>query len=132
MANKIAQRWGDRHVIVIGDSTGNNKKDVAADKTNYEIFEEILGMGSTEKFTNPPVQSRIIGANSNFYHKKVIVDPSCLTLIKDLELVAYKEDGSDIDKSNIDLTHAADAFTYGLWYFLPIKKKPRETRTIFI
>lgn len=121
MAQNIYAKYGkDRHVFICGDSAGNNKRDTAADKTNYQIFEEVLGVGCTKKVTNPLVQQRIISANSNFYHEKLIIDPSCKTLIKDLELLAWKEDGKDIEKT-IDLSHASDAYTYGVWYWLPLK-----------
>jgi hypothetical protein len=111
--------------IVIGDSTGNNKRDVAIDRTNYQHF-KAAGL-RTRKFRNPPVQSRIIGANSNLYHNRVVVDPSCKTLIRDLELLAWKEDGRDIDKSDITLSHASDAFAYGMHYHLPLKPDTSAT-----
>jgi len=130
MAEQIKAKYAnDRHVIVCGDSAGNNKRDVAATKTNYEIFKEVLGFGSTQKVRNPPVYQRIIAANSNLYHKKLVIDPSCKTLIKDLELLAWKEDGKEVEKT-IDLSHASDAYTYGVWYWLPIRPKRRATSNI--
>lgn len=130
MAERIRDKYAkDRLVIVCGDSAGNNKRDTAADKTNYEIFEEVLGRGVTKKVTNPLVYQRIISANSNFYHKKLVIDPSCKTLIKDLELLAWKEDGKDIEKT-IDLSHASDAYTYGCFYFLPVKLPSKKSRNI--
>ncbi len=124
MAQKIVHKYPDRPVIVIGDSTGNNKRDVSIDRTNYEHFKS-EGL-YVENFSNPHVQSRIISANSNMYHNRIVVDPSCTTLIKDLELLPWEEDGKDIDKSNINLSHASDAYTYGLWYFLPIRPRNRS------
>lgn len=119
MALCVRSKFTDNNKIVIGDSTGNNKKDVAITRTNYAQFKE-MGL-LTKHFMNPPVQSRIINANSRFHHKLVVIDPSCKNLIRDLELVAWKENGSDIDKSDLTLSHASDAFGYGLWYFLPLK-----------
>lgn len=121
MAAIVKSKYPDRPVIVVGDSTGNNKKDVAIDKTNYQHFRD-AGL-LTKKFMNPPVESRIISSNSNFYHNRTVIDPSCKNLIRDLELLIWKEDGSGIDKSDITLSHAADGYTYGLWYFLPIINK---------
>ena len=121
MAKTVKAKYPDRPVIVVGDSTGNNKRDVAIDRTNYEHFrrEGLL----TKAFRNPPVESRIIAAQSHLHHKKLVVDPSCKTLIKDLELLSWKEDGTGIDKSNIELSHAADAWNYGVWFFMPIKRQ---------
>lgn len=124
MARTVKSRWPNRPVIVVGDSTGNNKRDVAIDKTNYEHFRD-AGL-LTQKFKNPPVQARIISANSHLFHRNHIVDPSCTTLIKDLELLAWREDGKDIDKSNLDLSHASDAWSYGDYYFHGIGKPKRK------
>jgi hypothetical protein len=115
------------NAIVVGDSTGNNKRDVAIDVTNYKHFQEAGLM--TKHFINPPVQARIISANSNLHHRKVVIDPSCKTLIKDLELVSWKEDGSDIDKSNLELSHASDGWSYGMWHLAPVgNKKPKAVQ----
>lgn len=89
----------------------------------------MLGHGVTKKVTNPLVLQRVISANSNFYHKRLVIDPSCKTLIKDLELLAWKEDGKDIEKT-IDLSHASDAYTYGTWFFMPLKPAKRISRNI--
>jgi hypothetical protein len=126
MAQYVSARFPDNPIIVCGDSTGNNKKDVAIEKVNYQIFREYGLM--TKNFKNPPVQSRIISANSNLYHKQVVIDQNCPTLIKDLSLVAWTEDGTAIEKT-VDLSHASDAFTYGLWHFKPITLK-RKSKTI--
>lgn len=127
MAYKVRTRFPDHTIIVCGDSSGNNKKDVAIEKVNYAQFEE-AGL-LTMNFRNPPVHARIISANSNLHHGKVEVDESCTTTIKDLELVSWKEGANEIDKSNINLSHASDAFTYGLWHFLSVKLN-RKSNTI--
>ena len=120
MAMRIKAKYPQRNVIVIGDQTGNNKADVAADYSNYEIFAQ-EGI-STRPFHNPPVESRIINANSRLYHKNLVIDPSCERLIRDLEQVSYDEKGRIDKKSNIELTHMSDAFTYGVWYFQPLRR----------
>lgn len=128
MAQKIKAKFPKRPIIVVGDSTGNNKRDVAIDYTNYQHFEN-AGL-FTKNFLNPPVQSRIISTNSNLYHQRLIIDPSCKTLIKDLELMSWKEDGSGVDKSNIDLSHASDAYTYGCWFFKPLSGSSKSEITM--
>jgi hypothetical protein len=121
MAQTIKAKWPNRPVIVVGDSTGNNKRDVAISQSNYEQFRQ-AGL-ATKNFTNPPVESRIICANSNFYHDRLIIDPSCKNLIRDLELVSWKEDGKNVDKSDLSLTHASDGYTYGVHFFLPLRDR---------
>ena len=123
MAQRVKNKWPDRPIIVVGDSTGNNKRDVAIDQSNYQLFQK-AGLG-TKNFLNPPVQSRIICANSNFYHDRLIIDPSCKNLIRDCELVSWKEDGKDIDKGDITLSHASDGYTYGVHFFLPLQDRSK-------
>ena len=108
------------NAIVVGDSAGNNKRDVAAANTNYEIFNR-YGL-KTKHFRNPLVDQRVINLQSRLYHNRLTVDPTCPTLIKDLELLTWKEDGKNIDKSNLELSHASDALGYGVYYFMPLKK----------
>lgn len=124
MALKIIDRYPDRPIIVVGDSSGNKKRDVSAEHVNYEIFNQ-YGL-LTKDFRNPEVNVRIIECESGLHHEKIIVDKSCTNLIKDLELLQWKEDGSGIDKSNIDLSHSADAFGYAVHNFLPIKPRTRN------
>lgn len=123
MAARVKAKYPNRPIIVVGDSTGNNKKDVAIDQSNYEIFRQ-HGLG-TKNFLNPPVQSRIICTNSNFYHGKLVIDPSCSNLIRDLELVSWLENGKDIDKKDLTLTHASDGYTYGVHHFLPLRDRSK-------
>lgn len=123
MAIAIKAKFPNNPKIVVGDSTGNNKRDVAITRTNYAEFQQ-NGV-ATKPFKNPPVQSRIINANSRLHHGLVVIDTSCKNTIRDLELVAWKEDGSDIDKKDITLSHASDAFGYGLWYFMPLLGKTK-------
>lgn len=127
MAQKVIARYPNNPVTVIGDSSGNNKRTTETDKTNYEHFRQ-AGL-ITKPFTNPPVESRVIGADSNLHHDNVIIDPSCKTLVRDLELVCWVDGKSEIDKSDLTLTHASDAFSYGLWYFLPLKRPQPASST---
>lgn len=119
MALVVQSKFMGHPKIVVGDSTGNNARGVNVSSTNYAIFQK-AGL-LTKPFRNPPVQSRIINANSRIHHGLVVVDPSAKNLVRDLELVAWREDGADINKSDITLSHSSDAFSYGLWYFLPLR-----------
>lgn len=114
--------------IIIGDSAGNNKRDVSAEQTNYQIFRD-EGL-TVQEFRNPLVESRIINAQSRFYHNNVIIDESCTNTIRDLELLGWREDGKGIDKSDMTLSHASDSLTYGIWYFMPIERS-RKPMTVY-
>lgn len=127
MAETVRNRYPNHHITVRGDSTGNNKRDVAATKTNYEIFRE-AGL-ATKHTHNPPVQARVIAVENALYHGKVIIDPSCTHLIRDLELVSWKDGTNEIDKTDPKLTHSSDAFGYAVWTFLPLKREQPKTTT---
>ena len=131
MADRITQSFPERHITIIGDSSGNNKRDVAADKTNYQIFDEYAYLHPTH-FHNPRREARINGVNSHLFHRRVVVDPSCKRLIADLEKVSYDINGQVDQKTDTDLTHMSDAFGYGLWHFLPLEKKRTPKKPISI
>jgi phage terminase large subunit len=125
MAKRVRNKFDNKPVYVIGDSTGNNKRDVAIEQTNYQIFRQ-FGL-QTKPFRNPPVEQRIINADSRLFHNKIVIDPSCKSLINDLEKLSWTEDGKGIDKSDINLSHASDAWSYGVWFFMPLKKEKKST-----
>ncbi len=126
MAKQVKSKYPE--AIVIGDSAGNTKRDVSSTRVNYQIFKDHGLM--TKRHRNPPVQSRIISANSNLHHRKHIIDIGCQNLIRDLELVSWKDDGKDVDKSDISLSHASDAWSYGDHYLIPVTGKPKGARVI--
>lgn len=126
MAEEILKRQY-KNLIVCGDSAGNNKRDVQATHTNYQIFNN-YGL-TTKKQTNPYVEKRIITVNSRLYQNEIIINEDCETLIRDLELVSYKKDSDQIDKSDSTLTHMSDAFGYAIHNLLPLKVKKRSTST---
>ena len=61
---------------------------------------------------------------------KVAIDPQCRELIKDLEMLAYKEGsrGGQIDKSDPGRTHASDALGYYMARRFPIRNRARGYR----
>lgn len=127
MAKEIKKR--QYHLpILIGDGTGNNRRNVASLKdTAYKIFAE-EGM-RTEPFANPNVSKRIANNNRLFFHNQAIIDPKCKMLIKDLNLVKYKTGSNDIDKtSNKLLSHISDAYSYAAWKHFPWQE-PAKSRS---
>ena len=120
MAQHITNRYPGRDIVLIGDSSGNNKNDVAADKTNYQIFNEYLNL-HPQHYHNPPRNSRINAVNSHLFHSRITIDPKCKVLIGDLEKVSYNEKGEPDQKKDKTLTHMSDAFGYGVWKFMPLR-----------
>ena len=120
MAEKAKSLFLDKERFVLGDSTGNDSKDVKTEQTNYKIFREKGWLPI--KFRNPSVRARTISVNCNFGNCKIIIDKSCVELIQDLELVQYKDETSELDKSNPERTHATDSLGYADWYFQGVGK----------
>lgn len=132
MAQAIKAKYPNRPVIIQGDSSGNNTRNTSANLTNYEIFRE-QGF-QTRHLNNPPVISRVMAVESALHHKKIEIDPRCETLIKDLELVSWKASGTNqIDKtSDPSITHMSDAFGYGVWNFLPLRRPQQKSQALYI
>lgn len=131
MAQTVAARYPKNPIMVTGDSTGNNTRNVSSNETNYQIFER-YGL-NTQRFHNPPVQSRVIAFENALHNRKIVIDPSCVNLIKDLEQVSWKEGSksNEIDKtSDLSLTHSSDAATYAGWSFLPLRAPTQEATVI--
>jgi len=114
--------WSLNDVVIIGDGAGNNRKDVLATMTAYETFRE-LGL-TTRRAYKPTVERRVNISNGALYHNKVVIDPCCKVLIKDLEQVVWDSKGK-IDKTNLKLTHASDAHSYMLWAALEPPKSSK-------
>lgn len=132
MADTIMARYGkDHHITLSGDSTGNNARNVAASHSNYQIFGQ-RGI-TTLPFRNPPVMQRVMGVESAFFNKNVVIDPKCKSLIRDMELMTWKKGlNNEVDKSDITLSHASDCFGYSVWYYLPLKSAQKQSKTRYI
>jgi len=114
-----ANGWRLDDLVIIGDNALNNAKSVLATRTAYETFEE-LGL-TTRRAYKPTIERRVNVANGALYHNKVVIDPSCKVLVKDLEQVVWDEKGK-IEKKDLKLTHASDAASYYIWSVL----KPKQ------
>lgn len=95
---------------VFPDSTGKNRK--TSGRTDFQILKED---GFTIHDTrNPFVRDRVNNLNRLLRDGRIIIDPKCKKLIKDLEQVVW--DGDDLDKkSDTELTHISDALGYWCW-----------------
>jgi hypothetical protein len=73
------------------------------------------------KSSNPLVRDRVNAVNAmlrnNEGERRLLVNPCCKPLIRDLERVSWKADSHDnllpqLDKANPGLTHVSDALGY--------------------
>ena len=101
---------------VIADSTYSNRK--TSGKSDKRILE---GAGFECMNTrNPYVVDRVTNMNRLFAQDRVIIDPKCKKLIRDLEQVTFKDNGQ-LDGSNRELTHVSDSLSYFCWRLSPIE-----------
>ncbi len=120
-AEEFCRRMKDhknKRVVIYGDMSGANQS-TRSDQTDYTILEQTMKKAgwATEtrrNYQNPPLIESVETVNAHLEHERGRIDPSCVHLIQDLEMIAWKEGTRILDKSNADLTHAGDAYRYFL------------------
>jgi hypothetical protein len=124
------------NIEVYGDSSGNQKRTSAAD-TDWSIIRQFFARwkGTYQASfrllsANPPVRDRINCVNSRLRNNcddtRLLIDPRCRELVKDLEQVAWATDStgavmSEVDKSDKSRTHSSDALGYYIAQAFPLK-----------
>lgn len=120
MAKAIRQKYGNTPRI-IPDATGKALKTSAAGLSDHEILRrhgfKVLGSN------NPYRVDRYNSVNGLLEKGRVLIDESCVKLIRDLETVSYKEASTLPDTSkDKTLTHISDALGYAIWHLEPIQR----------
>ncbi len=130
------------NVYVYGDATGEQRQ-TSASRTDWQIVKEFFGR-YTDRYratfrvpsANPPVKDRINCVNAMLLNHagehRLLIDPRCKHLIKDLEQVCWKADPhgnplAELDKSDPMRTHASDAVGYWIAREFPMRA-PRGER----
>jgi hypothetical protein len=113
-------------VNIYGDASGNSRN-TSATRTDYELIREVFSeehlfqIQMLQNKSNPGVRDRINTVNNLLTtaagSHRLLIDPKCKELIRDLRQVKWKRDGSgnptgDLDKSDHARTHASDALGY--------------------
>lgn len=108
---------------VIADSTGGNRAGVLPNKgpqSNLAIIKSHSLI--VPPFRNPFRVDRYAALNDLLEKGRLIIDPKCVKLIRDLEQVSFKE-GTDLpDTREKHLTHISDALGYLCHWAFPIVK----------
>ena len=116
MSARIKARYGT-NVKVIPDSTGKSRS-----TKGISDFTILKNEGFPILYLhNPHVIDRTLNANRILSQGRMLVDPKCKFLIKDLNNVAWTNSGKLDQITDNSLTHMTDAATYGLWLLDPIK-----------
>lgn len=128
MGEEIIKKYG-RGLRVVPDSTGKRKQTSSSGWSDHEI---LRSLGFVVVSSNNPFRiDRYNTVNNLLEKERIIINPRCVKLIKDLEQVSYKE-GSSLPETSKDstLTHISDALGYLCWYHYPILKPSTEVRQI--
>ena len=110
MAATLKER-GYGHCRIIADSTYSNRK------TSGKSDKAILQNAGFEclPVRNPYVRDRVVNVNRILGQRRLIIDPKCKKLIRDLEQVVFQPNGDLDQKTDRSLTHISDALGYLLW-----------------
>jgi hypothetical protein len=125
-------------VQIYGDATGDSRT-TAASRTDWKIIRDFFNMrkaalGASIRVgsSNPPVKDRINCVNARLCNslreRRLLIDPRCRQLIRDLEQVAWKTDANgnplvELDKSDPMRTHTSDALGYYIASAFPMQAK---------
>jgi len=129
------------NVYVHGDATGEQRK-TSASRTDWQIAKDFFGR-YTDRYrasfrvpsANPPVKDRINCVNAMLGNHagehRLLIDPRCKQLIKDLEQVCWKADPhgnplAELDKSDPMRTHVSDAVGYWIAREFPMRARRGE------
>jgi hypothetical protein len=132
MCEEFARRvrsWGQfappYNVRLYGDAAGEARS--TAGHSDYEIIRQFFRtepdfrVSYHNTSSNPLVRDRVNAVNAmlrnNEGERRLLVNPCCKQLIRDLERVSWKADSHDnllpqLDKTNPGLTHVSDALGY--------------------
>jgi len=116
---KIAKDVGNRHLLITGDASGNNRSLHLNNRTMYQVLVGGLQAGgshvTSENIKVPKANIRHVLSrnicNMALTNYNITIDPGCKHLIADIMKVKATDDGT-IDKSDKDLTHLLDCFRY--------------------
>ena len=118
-----SSRWADLvsgELWVTGDAAGQARS--TSGKSDYTIIREELGSRFSLRLlvpgSNPRVSDRVKQVNYILHGRggrSIEIHERCKDLILDLERVAWRAGGMELDKSDPLRTHSSDAFGYLVW-----------------
>jgi phage terminase large subunit len=117
-ASKIVKDLSQYNSIVIPDSTGKARKTSSHGRTDIDILKSYgLEVMNTR---NPFIRDRQNTLNIHFKKNDVIIDPSCKTLIKEIEILASRDKEGDNAHVSVGLGYVTNALK-------PLKVKKKST-----
>ena len=128
MADIIKERYPNKQVNVYPDATARHRE-TSATKSDIAILEN-NGFRVYANNQNPSVRDRLTSANNMLGKKQVTIDTDrCPELTEDFEKCERDKYG-ELDKQDIDRTHASDAGTYPIVYLYNVGSYKSYSRAI--
>jgi len=121
LAGEIYRKWRSHNLIIYPDSTGNARKSSAGvGRTDHQILKN---KGFQVRVRNNPfVKDRVNCVNGLLAHNRIIINPKCVKLIKDLEQFTH-------DNTDDMLSHISDCLGYVAWWRYPLKDTNNRSYT---
>ena len=121
-AQHLIKSFSNNPFCVIPDSTGKSRKSSAVrGATDLQIFRD-HGIHILPSH-NPLIRDRQNNVNMHFQKGLIQIDPSCKTLIKELETLSAR------DKEGT-FSHVAVALGYVIWKLNPMRKPQRTSYSV--
>lgn len=120
MAREILRRFGGhRGTVTINGDSMETRRHVQTGRTSYALLEEYLEplrpQVDVPKKSPDPIE-RVNAVNYLFAHDRAYVNlERCPVLAEDLQRVSWIRKTGQVDKTNLELTHASDGFGYRCW-----------------
>jgi|GEM_PF-165443 len=123
-----------QQINIYGDASGNQRT-ANSKESNWQIFWSTfkrLGLKphcrKRYRDANPPVNDRVLSVNHLFMSERAyILLEHCPELVKDFELIGWKNDG--IDKSDLARSHLSDAAGYLFHTLFPYRTQGHSKRS---
>lgn len=119
-------------IQVHGDAAGHtgSRRSNAA-RSDYELIQQgfrnqtACEVSMQHNIANPLVRDRVAAVNAKLCNaageRTLLIDPSCIHLIKDLREVSWKQGSFELDKvTNPMITHLSDALGYYIYRDFPV------------
>ncbi len=121
MAAEIRSRYPHDRIIVVPDASGSARK-TSSSQSDHEILRS-FGFELQSSKRNPAIEDRFNTVNHLLMQARLVIDPSCIKLARDLERVTH-------EKNPEYLTHISDALGYLAWRLFPVKRGRKPATNI--
>lgn len=123
LGKKILEDLVGYEIHVIPDSTGNARKTSSSSGlTDHQILRD-LGLNVLDTH-NPFIRDRQNNLNLMFHKKQMVIDPSCIKTLKEIETLSARDKEGQI-------SHLSVTTGYVAWKLCPLKEPQKPSKTIY-